>query len=207
VMCDAETFYIDWAVDAGVDTIEHPLPRTDEAIRKMAERGIQAVPTLIPYTIIFDLFGGYFGSTSRRFTFSKEANLEVVRRMKQAGVLIGVGTDIVMDWFRYLPEAYVEELRLLTEAGFTTTEALEAATRVNAGILDMGNLLGTLEPGKLADVLVVDGRPDEDLNDLLKVSMVWRDGHLVVKDGRVYIPRHEGRPLPKPSAKPKGPWF
>ncbi len=206
VMCDAEAFYVQWAVEAGVDSIEHPLPRTDEAIKMMAERGVQAVPTLIPYTIIIDVYGGYFGSTSRRFTFSKEANLEMLRRMKRAGVKIGVGTDIVMDWFRYMPQAYIKELQLYTEAGFTAGEALEAATRVGAEILDVGHLLGTLEPGKLADILVVSGRPDENLDDLINVNLVIRDGYVIVKDGQVFIPRHEGWPLPKPSDKPKGPW-
>jgi imidazolonepropionase-like amidohydrolase len=207
VMCDAEAFYVDWAVDAGIDTLEHPLPRTDEAIRKMAEKGIQAVPTLVPYTVIFDLFGGYFGSLSRRFTFSKEANLEVVRKMRKAGVKMGIGTDIVMDWFRYMPDAYLRELALFIEAGYTLPEALEAATRDNADILDMGHLLGTLEPGKLADILVVKGSPDQKLEDLLGVNLVFRDGHLIVQDGRLYIERHVGWKLPEPAAKPKGPWF
>lgn len=206
VMCDAEAFYVQWAVEAGVDSIEHPLPRSDEAIRLMAERGVQAVPTLVPYTIIIDVYGGYYGSTSRRFTFSQEANLEMVRKMKKAGVKIGVGTDIVMDWFRYMPYAYLKELKLFTEAGFTVVEALEAATRVGAEILDVGHLIGTLEPGKLADVLVVRGRPDENLDDLLNVNLVIRDGYVIVKDGHVHIPRHEGWPLPKRSEKPKGPW-
>ncbi len=200
VMCDAETFYIDWAVDAGVDCIEHPLPRTDEAICKMAEKRVQSVPTLIPYAIIIGQYGGYFGSTSRRFTFSCEANLDVVRRMKKAGVKIGVGTDIVMDWFRYLPEAYIEELRMYKSAGFSTHEALMAATLVNAEILDMDRLLGSLEPGKLADVLIVDGRPDECLDDLKNVHTVIRDGHIVLEQGRLRQERHEGWSLSKKSA-------
>ncbi|OLC97891.1 MAG: hypothetical protein AUH86_06610 [Acidobacteria bacterium 13_1_40CM_4_58_4] len=54
----------------------------------------------------------------------------------------------------------------------------------------MDDRLGTLEPGKLADVLVVDGRPDERLDDLAKVDLVIRDGYSVVQGGRVVIPRH-----------------
>lgn len=207
VMCDAETLYIDWAVAAGVDTIEHPLPRSDGAIQTMAERGIQAVPTLIPYEIIFDLYGGYFGSTSRRFTFSKEANLDVVRRMRLAGVTIGVGTDLVMDWFRYLPGAYIKELKLLMQAGLDNAEALEAATRVNAEILDMGHALGTIEPGKLADILVIAGRPDQCLDDLRQVRLVIRDGQPIVRDGLGHTPRHEEVPLPSPTGEVKGPWY
>ena len=68
ITADAETFYIERAVRAGIDMIEHPLPRTDETIRLMAEKGTESDPTLIPYMIIFRQNGGYFGSTSRRFT-------------------------------------------------------------------------------------------------------------------------------------------
>ena len=199
VMCDAETHYIQWAVEAGADVIEHPLPRTDATIELMAEMGAQAVPTLVPYMIIFDHYGGYFHSTSRRFTFSKEDNLNVVRRMKKAGVKIGVGTDLVMDWFRYLPEAYITELKQFVLAGFTAPEALEAATRVSAEILDMDDRLGTLEEGKLADVAVFDGRPDEDLDDLANVTLVIRDGLVIVEMGQVITPRHVAKSMRTPS--------
>jgi imidazolonepropionase-like amidohydrolase len=190
VTVDAETFYIGWAVEAGVDSVEHPLPRTDEVIEMMAAKPVDAVPTLIPYAYIFDLSGGYFGSTSRRFSFSNEANLDVLRRMKKAGIRMGVGTDLVMNWFRYLPTAYIRELEFFVEGGYSRTEALVAATRDGAGILGMDDKLGTLEPGKLADVLVVSGNPDQDLRALANVELVYRDGHLVVEDGRVYVRRH-----------------
>ncbi len=201
VACDAETFYIQWAVEAGVDSIEHPLPRTDEAIRLMAERGTAAVPTLVPYIYIFDQWGGYFGSTSRRFTFSKEANLEVLRRMKRAGIKMGIGTDLVIDWFRYLPIPYITELKSFVDAGYTIPEALVAATKTNAEILDMSDKLGTLEPGKLADVTVIDGKPDQDLDDLAKVDLVIRDGYLVVKGGDVIVPHHAPVIPPQPVKK------
>jgi len=54
------------------------------------------------------------------------------------------------------------------EAGWSVPEALIAATKINAEILDMDDRLGTLQTGKLADVLVVDGRPDENLDDLAR---------------------------------------
>jgi imidazolonepropionase-like amidohydrolase len=199
VACDAETFYIQWAVEAGVDVIEHPLPRTDETIRLMAQKGTESVPTLVPYSYIFDQQGGYFGSTSRRFTFSKEANLEVLRRMKRAGIKMGIGTDLVTNWFRYLPTPYITELKYFVQAGYTIPEALVAATKTNSEILDMADKLGTLEPGKLADVAVIEGKPDENLDDLAKVDIVIRDGTLVVKGGEVWFPRHV--PVVPPQSK------
>jgi len=196
VTVDAETFYIQWAVEAGVDSVEHPLPRTPETIRLMADRHVDAVPTLVPYIYIFDLDGGYYDSTSRRFSFSKAANLELVRNMKRAGIRMGVGTDLVTDWFRYLPQAYVTELHQFVAAGYSVPQALVAATRTSAQILGMDDKLGTLQPGKLADVIALDGRPDVQLDDLKKLSLVIRDGYLVLQDGRVRIPPHMPKPEP-----------
>jgi len=198
VTADAETFYIQWAVEAGVDCIEHPLPRTDETIKLMAQKGVASVPTLIPYIYVFDLRGGYYGSTSRRFTFTKEDNVEMIRRMKRAGVKIGVGTDLVDNWFRFLPHPYITELKMFVQAGFTIPEALQAATKTGAEILDMDDKLGTIAPGKLADVLVVNGQPDSNLDDLAKVDIVIRDGHIVVQGGQVVTPRHTPKPPPPP---------
>jgi len=201
VTADAETFYIERAVQAGVDMIEHPLPRSEATIRQMVARGTEADPTIVPYQIIFDLSGGYFGSTSRRFTFSHEANLAMLRRMKEAGVKMGIGTDLVADWFRYLPWPYLEELRHFVSVGYSVPEVLSIATKANAEMLDMGDRLGTLEPGKLADVIVVDGHPDQQLDDLAKVSLVIRDGRVQLENDRVVYPRHV--PVAPPSANQK----
>jgi imidazolonepropionase-like amidohydrolase len=195
VTVDAETFYIQRAVEAGADTIEHPLPRSEETIQLMARKGVAADPTLIPYIIIFDEWGGYFGSTSRRFTFSKDANLEMLRRLRRAGIKCGIGTDLILHWYKYLPWPYITELKQVVAAGGTPAEALVAATKTNSEILDMNDRLGTLEVGKLADVLVVDGRPDENLDDLAKVSVVIRDGYVVVQDGHVTTSRHVVVPM------------
>jgi imidazolonepropionase-like amidohydrolase len=198
ITCDCETFYIDWAVDAGVDMIEHPLPRTDEVIRKMAQRHVESDPTLVPYAMIFDDDGGYFGSTSRRFTFSKAANLEMLKRLKAAGVKLGIGTDLVTDWYRRMPKPYMDELANFVAAGFTVPEALVTATKTNAELLDMDDKLGTLVAGKLADVLVVRGRPDQTLSDLTNVEWVVRDGEIVVEHGRAVWPARPPAPKPPP---------
>jgi imidazolonepropionase-like amidohydrolase len=197
VTVDAETSYIERAVEAGADIIEHPLPRTDETIQLMAKRGVAADPTLIPYQIIFDEWGGYFGSSSRRFTFSNEANLEMLKKLRRAGIKCGVGTDLILHWYRYLPGPYIRELKNFVAAGWSVPEALVAATKTNAEILDMVDRLGTLVPGKLADVLVVNGRPDENLDELARVDLVIRDGYTVVEGGKLTIPRHTSAPPPK----------
>ena len=204
ITCDCETFYVERAVDAGVDMIEHPLPRTDEVIAKMAAKDVASDPTLVPYEIIFDQSGGYWGSTSRRFTFSKEANLEMLRRLRRAGVKLGIGTDLVTDWYRYMPAPYLLEMQRFKEAGFTAPEVLAIATRQNAELLDMSDKIGTLTVGKLADVLIVNGRPDVTLDDITKVDVVIRNGTVLVENGRVSTPRHVPVPMPKASTTSDG---
>src|SRR5437588_2518406 len=202
VTVDSETFYIQRAVEAGADTIEHPLPRTDETIQLMAKKGVAADPTLIPYQIIFDEWGGYFGSTSRRFTFTNDANLEMLGRLKRAGVKCGVGTDLILHWYRYLPGPYIRELKNFVAAGWSVPEALVAATKTNSEILDMDDRLGTQAPDRLADVLVVDGRPDENLDDLATVDLVIRDGYEVVEGGHLAVPRHTAEKPGKSASSP-----
>ena len=203
ITVDSETIYTEWAVEAGVDAIEHPLPRTDEVIAMMAQRGIASVPTVIPYDYIFEWMGSYHSSTSRRFELTGETTRAMLRKMKEAGVLIGLGTDLVFDWFRDLPYAYIQELEVYLECGFTPTEALLAATRDNARILGMEDKLGTLEVGKLADVIVVPGNLLEDFGALANVAQVFRDGYWVVRDGVVSRP-HRSSGCPRVRAMQPG---
>ncbi|MBN1222303.1 MAG: amidohydrolase family protein [Candidatus Aminicenantes bacterium] len=193
VTADAETFYIHRAVEAGVDCVEHPLPRTDETIKLMAEKKTYAIPTLIPYIYIFNIAGNYSGTPSRRFTFNMEDNLEMLSRMKSAGVKMGIGTDLTFDWFRHLPDAYITEMKQFLKVGFSVPEVLSIATKTNAEILGMDDKLGTLGAGKLADVIVIEGKPDKNIDDIAKIDLVIRDGHIVVKEGRIFTPRHTPR--------------
>lgn len=199
VTCDCETIYTAMAVDAGIDMIEHPLPRTDATIAAMARRKVEAVPTLQVYQNLLDRAGGFWGSTSRRFTLTSQGMFDVFKKMKAAGIVMGVGTDAIGDASQMVPNSYIAELKWFVRGGYTIPGALKAATIVNARLLDMGDELGSIEPGKLADVIVVDGRPDENLDDLARVEQVIKDGLWVVRDGAVTTPRHVPLPLVKPS--------
>src|SRR5260370_33407207 len=172
VTVDFETFYIQRAVEAGADTIEHPLPRSEETIQLMAKNGVAADPTLIPYQIIFEEWGGYFGSTSRRFTFSKDANLEMLKRLRKAGIKCGIGTDLVLHWYRYMPSPYIRELKNFVEAGWSLPEALVAATKTNAEILDMDDRLGTLHAGETGRPQAGDGEDQGEASEYREVGMV-----------------------------------
>lgn len=188
ITVDSENVFTDMAVRAGVDCVEHPLPRSDETIKLMAQRGIASIPTLVPYQLIIKSYGGYYGTTSRRFTISEPHMFDMLRKLRQAGVKIGVGTDLVNAWYRQLPGPYIQELKNLLHVGYTADQALIAATRTNAEILGMADRLGTIEPGKLADLIIVDGRPDGNVEDLAKVRTVMVGGRVIKRDGRVEQP-------------------
>lgn len=194
VTTDAERHFITWAVEEGIDMIEHPLPRSDEAIKLMADKGVESIPTLVAYDVFFDTLGGYYGSSSRRFTFSKEANLELCRKMKDAGIKMGVGTDLVLTLYTAYADFYYHELLNFQQLGYSNLEIISIATKVNAEILTMDDKLGTLAPGKLADVTIIEGNPDENLAAVKKVHSVYKDGNLLVNGGKIHTARH-----PQPS--------
>jgi imidazolonepropionase-like amidohydrolase len=199
VTCDCETLYIERAVAAGVDMIEHPLPRTDATIAAMARKKVASDPTLQVYQNVLDTIGGFYGSTSRRFTMTSQSNFDVFKKLKAAGVVMGVGTDTIGRVNQMTPNPFIAELKWFVKGGYTPAQALIAATKTNAELLAMGDKLGTLEPGKLADVIVVDGRPDEVLDNLARVDQVIKDGRVWVSNGQVRLPRHVSAPLAKPS--------
>jgi imidazolonepropionase-like amidohydrolase len=189
VTSDAERHYIQWAVEEGIDMIEHPLPRSDETIRLMAELKVDSIPTLVAYDIFLDSLGGFYNSTSRRFTFSKEHNLNLCKKMKDAGIKMGIGTDLVLQLYLAYADFYYRELLNFQKLAYSNLEIISIATKVNAEILDMDDKLGTITKGKLADLVVLDGNPDENLEEIKKVNMVFRDGYLIVNNGEIVSPR------------------
>jgi imidazolonepropionase-like amidohydrolase len=197
VTVDAETKYIAMAVKAGVDSVEHPLPRSDETIALMAQRHIASIPTMVAYRVIMRASGGYYGTTSRRFELNESTIEAMAKKLHLAGVKMAIGLDVVaLAGTGYLPGSYIDELQSFTRIGFSNSEALIAATRNGAEILHMADRIGTLEPGKLADIIVVDGNPDEDLTALRKVKTAFVNGRLELQDGRVYRPAHQEVPMP-----------
>lgn len=97
---------------------------------------------------------------------------ETFRKAYRRGVKIAFGTDAGV--FPHGENA--KEFGYMVEAGMPAMEAILSATQVNAGILGMSDKIGTLEAGKLADVIAIDGNPVEDIHALENVSFVMKEG-------------------------------
>jgi imidazolonepropionase-like amidohydrolase len=98
-----------------------------------------------------------------------------IRLLKKAGIPIGIGTDAGIGGV-YHGASAIREITILTRLGFSASEALVAATRTSAAIMGQAQDHGTIEVGKRADLVLVDGAPDKDIADLWKVAQVWVAG-------------------------------
>jgi imidazolonepropionase-like amidohydrolase len=177
------------AVRAGVDSIEHGSYLTDEAVELMKRQGTVYVPT---YAVRERIVREGRGAGVPEFITSQvdraiEAHGESVRRAHRAGLPIVMGTDAGASLFPHGGSAH--ELAAYVGLGLTPAEALVTATRHAADLLGLGDRLGTLEPGKLADLVVVDGDPLADIRALLvpeAVRLVLIGGVAVVdRDARL----------------------
>lgn len=175
------------ALISGVDTIEHGSVLDDELIALFrhnpnALHGRSAlVPTLsagLPLTMIEQTITGITDIQLENSKTVVEGMVGGARQAHDAGLTIGVGTDTGMT---FVPQyATWRELMLLVRfAGFTPAEAIHAATQTNAAILGLESATGSLDPGKYADLLVLDGNPLDDLRTLAKPALVVAAGHPV----------------------------
>ncbi|MBB5685980.1 amidohydrolase family protein [Sphingobium boeckii] len=188
VAIDSYGDYTDMAIEAGVDTLEHPLLMSDKAVPLMKKHGTSFVPTIGAFDNLLEggyptagiPTGGFYHTHSRRFVINQQDHLKRVAEAHRAGVPIGVGTDIPFENEWRYPDAYFRELDYLRQAGLSNAEVLASATRVGAQIMRMGDKLGTIEPGKIADILVTGSDPRTDLKNLRDVRYVIADGAVVV---------------------------
>ena len=191
VAADAYGEYVTWGAQAGLDTLEHPLALDDDILKAMAKHGTAFVPTLTAfYNVITYGYppagipaGGFYYTNSRRFPVTEENILKPVKKAHELGIRIGVGSDIPFENEKRYPSDYFVELSLLKKAGMPDADIFASATRVGAEILGMADKLGTLEPGKLADLLVVAENPLDDIANLEAMRLVIADGR-VVRDRR-----------------------
>lgn len=166
-------------VRAGIDSIEHGFYLDDEAIDMMLERGTYLVPTLAALYYLIRA-GTEFGVPEFMVEKAKrtsDAQLESFARARKAGVRIATGNDGGTP--QNTSDNLAGELERLVENGFTPAEALQAATQVSSHLLRMQDQIGTVEAGKLADLVVVGGDPLTNISDVRKVERVFKAGKVV----------------------------
>jgi len=170
------------AVAAGVDTIEHGtyLHQDPSVAAQMAERGIALVPTLKAGALLADPPGpGIPAEIVEKARAARDHTGRSFRLAMEAGVPIAMGTDAATS-FNYHGEN-ADELALMVEAGMTPRQAITAATSTAARALGRDHELGTLQPGLLADLIVVRGNPVVDVSLLRQPPQaVFLGGRLVV---------------------------
>jgi imidazolonepropionase-like amidohydrolase len=120
---------------------------------------------------------------------SDETIQAALKGARKAGVKVGIGTDVPFENEKRYPSDYFVEIELFQKAGYTNEEILASATRIGGEILQLDDKLGTLEKGKLADVLVVAENPLDDIQNLQKMRLVVADGRVV--RNRIQTPRRE----------------
>ncbi len=154
---------IERAVRAGVRTIEHGNLIDRATAELMAARGAYLVPTLVTYFMI-EKFGralNFPEASLRKLQDVLDAGLASLELCKAAGVEMGFGTDLLGETHEHQSEEFAIRSRVLSPL-----EIIRSATLVNAEILNRAGELGEIAPGALADLLVVDGNPLEDLSVL-----------------------------------------
>lgn len=164
-------------VRLGVDCIEHGYQFDEEAAQMMAEAGTYLVPTLcVTQELDYMRRHGVQEWMLDKAKAAASEHFESIRRAVDAGVLIGTGTDLLPSDPVYGTVATIRETELLVEVGMTELEALRAATANSAKICGLENTTGTLRSGLQADLLVIDGKPDQQIRDLRKIQVVMRGG-------------------------------
>jgi imidazolonepropionase-like amidohydrolase len=169
------------ALRAGIDSIEHGVYLDDEAVSLMVERDVPLIPTI---SALFNIESKGIEAGIPAFAVEKTLkvkpfHLESIRMAREAGVRIAMGTDAGTPF--NLHGDNLGELRFMIDCGFAPMEAIEAGTRIAAQVLGMEKELGTVEEGKLADLIMVEGNPLDNIEILLKRESI----RLVMQGGKV----------------------
>ena len=167
------------AIRSGIRSIDHGIYLDDEAVAMMVERGTWLVPTLVAPRAVVDAADA--GAAIPESSVAKAREVMEIHRASfakavAAGVKVAMGTDSGVG-----PHGEnLRELELMVEGGMTPMEAIVATSRSAAELMGLADELGTLEPGKRADLVVVTGNPLDVIGLGARVEAVYQDGARVV---------------------------
>jgi imidazolonepropionase-like amidohydrolase len=163
----------------GARSIEHGYDLSDDTIRLMVDRGTVLVPTLS--TLMREISPQAAPERRREREQMRERGMDSVRRAIAAGVPVALGTDAGV-----VPHgANLRELAWLVEAGLEPVGAIRAGTAVGADLLGVGDRVGSVVAGKMADLVVTDADPLASIERLAEGGAV----RMVVQSGRVVVDR------------------
>jgi imidazolonepropionase-like amidohydrolase len=183
------------AVEAGVDTIEHGRELDEEVCKLMVKKNAILVPTLAA-TILKEKDRATETDPKWQVAYApgnlekmNEDTYSAVRLAHASGVKIAAGSDITGAplFGGYLMGDNAVELEYLTRCGLSPMEALMAATKICAEALGLEDQIGTVESGKLADIVVVNGNPLEDIKLLQNRDAI----RMVIKNGDIVVDRNK----------------
>ena len=166
-----------WASEAGVDSIEHGHLMDDASIATLKKNGTYLVPTL--YLVDWQRANAATAHlpeyAQRKMEMVSEKGQAAAKKAFQAGVKIGMGTDAAV----YPHGLNAHELEVYVRLGMTPLQAIQTATINDADLLGWSDRVGTLEAGKFADLIAVDGDPLQDITTLQRVKFVMKGGEVV----------------------------
>jgi imidazolonepropionase-like amidohydrolase len=167
------------AMEAGVNSIEHGLYINRTTFDLMAQKNIYCVPTLLVYELWLDgkVFGDITPGTRAKLVTTVARHTETFKRALKSRVKIVFGTDTFS-----LPGTNARELELMVKYGMDPIGALCSATSVSADLLGLAQQTGSIETGKLADIIAFSGDPVTDISSVERIAFV-------MKEGKIYIHR------------------
>jgi len=163
-----------WASDAGVDSVEHGHLMNDDSIATLKKNGTYLVPTVYltewwAENMDYMKAPDYLKAKMKAVSAQSENN---IRKAIASGVKIGMGTDAAV----YPHGLNAHELAVYVKLGMTPIQAIQTATVNDADLLGWSDKVGSLESGKWADVIAVDGDPTKDVTVLQHVKFVMKGG-------------------------------
>jgi imidazolonepropionase-like amidohydrolase len=169
------------ALRAGIDSIEHGVYLNEEAISLMVKGNIHFIPTLsaLYHILTKGIEGGIPRFAVEKTLAVEPFHIKSVQMAREARIHIAMGTDAGTPFNTHGNN--LGELERLVERGFSPMEALEAGTRIASEVLGLESQIGTIEVGKLADLLLVQGNPMDDVRVLVSEEAV----HLVMQGGKL----------------------
>jgi imidazolonepropionase-like amidohydrolase len=174
------------AISAGVDSIEHGSFLKPDTLAMMKQKGTYLTPTLMAAEWIIQKMGNYPPALQAKAKAAYDARSEMFRNAVKMGVKISFGTDAAV--FPHGQNA--KEFKLMVDLGMQPIDALKTATGNAADLFGIAQKTGTLEKGKLADVIAMPGDPTSDITATERVSFVMKEGKII----------RNGPPAPQPVA-------